>query len=70
MKTQTVRPDETIYVGDATTDVQMARSAGVTPIVVLTGHLSKKEAHHLGVTWIISDITLLPTVLTKIETVS
>ncbi len=67
MKREGAKPSETLYVGDAATDVQMAHRAGVTPIVVLTGHLSKKEAVRLGVRWIIPDLTHLPTVLSTIE---
>lgn len=57
MKSQKVKPDETIFVGDAKSDVQMARNAGVEPVVVLTGHLTKDEAKKLGVKYIISDVT-------------
>jgi phosphoglycolate phosphatase-like HAD superfamily hydrolase len=64
MKTQGVIPDETVFVGDARTDVQMAFNAHVTPIVVLTGHLDRKEADELGVKKIISDVTKVETVLT------
>lgn len=67
MKQQNVTPDETIFVGDAKTDVQMAYAAHVTPIVVLSGHLSKEEAEKLGVTYIISDVTKLETVLAKLN---
>jgi HAD superfamily hydrolase (TIGR01549 family) len=56
-----VTKDETVYVGDAENDVTMAQAAGVTPIVVLTGHLNKKEAEELGVTYIIQNITELET---------
>jgi len=63
MKKQNVTPQETIFVGDALTDVQMARNAEVTPVVVLTGHLSREEAKGLHIKWIIPDITHLPRVL-------
>lgn len=63
MKKQNIPPEQTVYVGDALTDVQMARNANVSPIVVLTGHLSQKEAENLHVEWIIPDITRLPKVL-------
>jgi len=66
LKKHTISPNEAIYVGDALTDVQMARNAKVEPIVVLTGHLSKLEAESLGVKWIISDITDLPKVLNQL----
>ncbi len=67
MKREGVTPSETLYVGDAATDVAMAHRAGVTPIVVLTGHLSKKEAVRLGVKWIIPDVTHLPALLERAE---
>ena len=63
MKTQGVTPNETVFVGDARTDVQMAFNAHVTPIVVLTGHLNREEAEELGVKKIIPDITHLENVL-------
>ncbi|MBA3724094.1 MAG: HAD family hydrolase [Candidatus Levybacteria bacterium] len=59
MKNLNVSPNETIFVGDAKTDVQMAYSADVEPVVVLSGHLSKEEAKELGVKHIIDNVTLL-----------
>lgn len=67
MKKQNAAPDETVYVGDARTDFQMAKRAGVIPIVVLTGHLTKSEAMKLGATWIIPDVTHLPQTLTLLQ---
>lgn len=63
METQGVSPNETVFVGDAKTDVQMAYNAHVTPIVVLTGHLNKKGAEELKVKYIIKNVTLLENVL-------
>jgi HAD superfamily hydrolase (TIGR01549 family) len=54
-----IRPNEAVMVGDAKGDVLMAQAAGVEPIVVLTGQLTRKEAEQLGVTHIISDVTKL-----------
>ncbi len=65
MNTQRVSPDETVFIGDAKTDVQMAHNAHVTPIVVLTGHLNRKEAEGLGVKHIIPDVTHLEAVLSE-----
>jgi HAD superfamily hydrolase (TIGR01509 family) len=59
MKEQGVLPSETVLVGDANTDMQMAWNAGIEPIAVLTGHLSRKEAQDLGVKHIIDNVTLL-----------
>lgn len=59
MKDQGFNPEETIFVGDAKSDVLMAQNADVIPVVVLTGHLTKKEAEELGVKYIIEDLTYL-----------
>lgn len=66
MKDLGFKPKETIFVGDARTDVLMAQAAGVIPIVVLTGHLIKIEAGKLNVKYIIKDVTKLEKVLEKI----
>lgn len=58
-----ISKEQAVYVGDAANDVKMARNAGIIPIVVLTGHLTRKEAISLGVQTIIPDITYLPNVL-------
>lgn len=63
MKKQSVRPEETIFVGDAGNDVQMAINAHVKPVVVLTGHLTKEEAEKMGVKDIIPDVTHLEEIL-------
>lgn len=65
MKRLGVAPSETVMVGDAANDMQMAESAGVTPVAVLTGHLTKKEAQGMGISHILADVTELPTVLSK-----
>jgi phosphoglycolate phosphatase len=57
------RPESAVYIGDAKGDVEMARNAGVEPIVVLTGHLSEKEAKVLKVKRVVSDITRIEEVL-------
>ncbi len=67
METLKTLPNETVLVGDAKSDVQMAQAANITPIVVLTGHLNKKEAEDLGVKYIISDVTHLEKVLDEIN---
>lgn len=61
-----IKPEETVMVGDAKNDVMMAKSAGVTPIAVLTGHLNKSEAEELGVQYIIEDVTKIEEVLAKL----
>ncbi len=66
MKDQGVGPDETVSVGDAKNDVVMSQNANVIPIVVLTGHLTKKEAEELNVKYIINNVTLLEKVLDQL----
>ncbi|HSW80011.1 MAG TPA: HAD family hydrolase [Candidatus Saccharimonadales bacterium] len=66
METQGVKPEETILVGDAESDMQMAWNAGVKPIAVLTGHLNRKEAEKLGVKHIIDNVTSLELELSNI----
>lgn len=63
MNTLGFGPDQTLFVGDAKSDVLMARQAKVEPVVVLTGHLNQKEAQDLGVKYIIENVTYLPEVL-------
>ena len=63
MKEYGASTDETVVVGDGESDVFMARNAGVTPIVVLTGHLTRESATRLGVEHIIDDVTKLPALL-------
>jgi phosphoglycolate phosphatase-like HAD superfamily hydrolase len=68
LETQGVAPHETVLVGDAVTDMQMAWNASIEPIAVLTGHLDRKQAEKLGVKHIVEDVTLLEPVLQKIAT--
>lgn len=63
MEDQHATPAETVYVGDAKNDVVMAQNANVLPIVVLTGHLNRKEAEDLGVKYIIDNVTDIEEVL-------
>ena len=66
LREQKANPDEAIMVGDAKGDVLMAKAAGVTPVVVLTGHLSREEAEKLKVDYIIEDVTKLEAILAKL----
>jgi len=61
---QGIKPSEALYVGDADNDVLMAQNAGVEPVVVLTGHLSRDQAEKLGVKHILPDVTKLEQILT------
>ncbi len=59
MRTAGVKPEDTVLVGDAANDMQMAWNAGVEPIAVLTGHLTRQQAEKLGVKHIIEKVTML-----------
>lgn len=59
MEDQGIAPDEVVLVGDAATDMQMAWNAGIEPIAVLTGHLSRKQAEGLGVKHIVDNVKLI-----------
>ena len=63
---QNILPEEAVLVGDAKNDVLMARAAGVTPIVVLTGHLKEEEARQLEVEFIVPDVTHVEKALTRL----
>jgi phosphoglycolate phosphatase-like HAD superfamily hydrolase len=61
-----LNPDEAVFVGDAENDITMAKNASVTPVAVLTGHLSQEKAQKLGVKYIINDVTKLTDILNQI----
>ncbi len=61
-----VTPSETVLVGDAASDMQLAWNAGVQPIAVLTGHLTRRQAEELGVRHIIDNVTLLEAELARL----
>jgi len=52
MEFLSVSPKECCYVGDALSDVQMAKSAGVKIFCVTTGHHSAEELRTAGADWI------------------
>lgn len=55
--------NETLYVGDAQADVEMANNAGVKVAVVLTGHLNSEQAKEMRVWKIIDEVTDLEKIL-------
>ena len=67
MQDQHVKPEETVFVGDARSDIEMARAAGVTPIAVLTGHMSSKDTEELEVQYVIQDVTYIENILEEIN---
>jgi phosphoglycolate phosphatase len=66
MRAQNITPEHAVMVGDAGNDVRMAQTAGIEPIVVLTGHLNREQALRLGVKHIIPDVTYLEDVLSRL----
>jgi HAD superfamily hydrolase (TIGR01509 family) len=67
LETAGVSADHAVMVGDAKNDVLMGQNAGVTPIVVLTGQLSRNQAEELNVEHIIDDVTQLGSVLKSLN---
>ncbi len=67
LSSQNCVPEEAILVGDAKDDVLMAKNAGITPVVVLTGHLGREEAEKMNVKFVIEDVTHLEPVLEKLN---
>lgn len=45
LETQNVKSENTIMVGDAQNDVGLARAINAEPVVVLTGHLTERQAN-------------------------
>ncbi len=64
---QKISPENVVLVGDAKNDFLMARAAGVTPIIVLTGHLGRQEAESLKAPFIIPDVTHVEGVLSRLS---
>lgn len=58
-------PKEAIYVGDAVSDYECARNAGVEYVAVLTGSLGKEDLDKLGVKNIVNSVAELPALLRK-----
>ena len=54
---------ETLCVGDAKSDVSMARSCGIDIALVLTGALDQEGAEALDVNWILASLADLPDLL-------
>ena len=60
-----VKPEETIYVGDALSDYECARDAKVEYFAVLTGALRREDLEKLGVKSIINSVAELPNLVRK-----
>jgi len=63
LKRLKVKPQEALYVGDMTIDVQTGHRAGVKTVAVLTGSCSLSEIKPLHPFRIIKKISQLPTIL-------
>jgi phosphoglycolate phosphatase-like HAD superfamily hydrolase len=61
---ESIAPHEALCVGDAPVDVQMAREQDVPVVVVLTGHLDRRQASDLGVEDILDTVADLPSWIT------
>ncbi|MEJ2591051.1 MAG: HAD family hydrolase [Candidatus Thiodiazotropha sp.] len=62
-----LRPHQVLCVGDAESDIAMARSCGVEPVAVLSGNLSREAAQRLGVAWILPSLVALPGFLDRVR---
>lgn len=60
-----MKPEETVYVGDAISDYECAKTAKVEYIAVLTGSLRREDLKKLGVKNIIDSVVELPDLLRK-----
>jgi phosphoglycolate phosphatase-like HAD superfamily hydrolase len=57
---ESIAPHEALCVGDAPVDVQMARDQDVPVVVVLTGHLDRRQASDLRVEDVLDTVADLP----------
>ena len=60
-----VKPEETVYVGDAISDYECAKNAKVEYFAVLTGCLRREDLEKLGVKNIINSVVELPDLVRK-----
>jgi phosphoglycolate phosphatase-like HAD superfamily hydrolase len=60
-----LRAQETLCVGDAGSDVAMARSCGIRVALVLSGALDRAGAEALEVEWIVDSLAALPDFLER-----
>ncbi|MBT3231130.1 HAD family hydrolase [Candidatus Uhrbacteria bacterium] len=63
MKELGFNKSDTYYIGDASTDIQTAKAAGVNSVAVLTGHMNLATAKQLHPDSIIANISELETTL-------
>jgi pyrophosphatase PpaX len=60
-----VKPEETVYVGDAISDYECAKNAKVEYVAVLTGSLKREDLEKLRVKNVIDSVAELPDFLRK-----
>jgi phosphoglycolate phosphatase-like HAD superfamily hydrolase len=60
-----LKANETLCVGDAKSDVEMANNCGIPIAIVLTGALDRAVAQVLEVEWILPSLAALPGLLSK-----
>ena len=67
MKMLAVEPHECCYVGDAISDAQMTRRAGVRMVGVTTGHHSEQELIAAGANWVVGDLKQFVKLISEIK---
>lgn len=65
IKKLNVKPEETVYVGDAISDYECAKNAEVKYVAVLTGSLRREDLKKLEVKNVITSVAELPDLLRK-----
>ena len=60
-----VQPDETLYVGDMTVDIETARGAGVPVCVVPTGSDTPENLRQAQPDWMLTDLVELAQALAR-----
>ena len=63
-----VKPEETVYVGDAISDYECAKNAEVEYFAMLTGCLKREDLEKLGVKNVMNSVAELPDFLRKVST--
>ncbi len=64
-QTEGLEVAKTLCVGDAKSDIAMARSCGIPVAVVLSGALDRETALEVGVKWIVPTLAALPQFLQR-----
>ncbi|MCX6815268.1 MAG: HAD-IA family hydrolase [Candidatus Aenigmarchaeota archaeon] len=67
MKRMHAKHKETVYVGDAPSDIIAAKRAGIVSVAVLTGVLDRRTAKKMKADYIVSDITKIEKLIESIN---